>query len=411
LTAQELTHPQVRLHPVEGRLFLRQRDLRWDVIMLNLPAPLTLMLNRYYTNEFFALARSRLSDGGVLAFVLPGSDTLLSPELAVLNGSVHAALRTVFRHVRVLAGDPNLFLAWDGDTPAPGLDAHLLSHRLQEREIRTGIVNEAYIRYRLDRERFAPLVQAFATDEPANRDGLPRGTFASMRVFARTVSPAVARGLELLDELPSSAYPATIVALVSGLLGLQACRRRPLYVGYAAASTGFAGMAMSVVLILAFQIQYGDVYLYVGLLTALFMLGAATGSMWAARRIGVSILAVESALLVVLLAAYGYAEFAPQPERSLFLICAFMACTGGIAGAQYPILVAGCASRGARVGAVAGRIYVIDLIGAVLGAALAGVVLIPTIGIAGTLLVAVALKAGSVALIVAAPRRMTAEIT
>jgi hypothetical protein len=166
-------------------------------------------------------------------------------------------------------------------------------------------------------------------------------------------------------------------------------------------------MAMSVVLILAFQIQYGDVYLYVGLLTALFMLGAATGSMWAARRIGVSILAVESALLVVLLAAYGYAEFAPQPERSLFSICAFMACTGGIAGAQYPVLVAGDASPGARVGAVAGRIYVIDLIGAVLGAAFAGVVLIPTIGIAGTILLAVTLKAGSVVLILAAPRRTT----
>jgi hypothetical protein len=59
---------------------------------------------------------------------------------------------------------------------------------------------------------------------------------------------------------------------------------------------------------------------------------------------------------------------------------------------------------------VAGRVYVLDLIGAVLGAALAGVVLIPTIGIAGTILLAVVLKAGSVALIVAAPRRMTAEI-
>jgi len=225
-----------------------------------------------------------------------------------------------------------------------------------------------------------------------------------MRVFARAVSPAAARGLEVLDRLPASAYPATIVALVAGLLGLQARRRKPLYTGYAAASTGCAGMAMSVVLILAFQIQYGDVYQYVGLLTALYMLGAASGSAWAGRRTGVPILAVEAALLVVLLIAYGCAVFGPRPELWLVLIFAFMVCTGGIAGAQYPILVAGCAFPGSGVGAAAGRIYVFDLMGAVLGAGLAGVVLIPTIGIAGTILLAAALKAGSVVLICALPR-------
>jgi spermidine synthase len=403
LTAQELTHPKVRLHPVEGRLFLRQRAARWDLILLNLPAPLTLMLNRYYTEEFFAIARSRLSDGGILAFALPGSDTLLSPELAALNGSVHAALQMVFRHVRVLAGDPNLFLAWDGEAQAVAWDARLLGRRLQERGIRTGVVNEAYLRYRLDQERFAPLAHAFAQDEPANRDGLPRGTFATMRVFSRAISPAVARGLEALDGLRPSAVLLAISALVASLVALQAIRRKPQYVGYAATSTGFAGMAMSVVLILAFQVQYGDVYQYVGLLTALFMLGAAIGSAWATGRHRVPILAIESALLLVLLAAYGCAIFGPRPEVWLFLIYVFMAGAGGLTGAQFPILVAGSASHGPRMGAAAGRIYICDLMGAVLGAALAGVVLIPTTGIAGTLLVAAALKAGSVILICAAP--------
>jgi len=404
LTARELTHPSVRLHIIEGRLFLRQERTRWDVILLNLPAPLTLMLNRYYTEEFFALARSRLTDGGLLAFALPGSDTLLSPELAALNGSVLAALRTAFRHARVLAGDSNLFLAWDAEAPAPGWGPQLLSEHLQQRAIRTRLVTEPYIRYRLDRDRFAELVQTFASDEHANRDGLPRGTFASMRVFARTVSPFAARVLEAVDNVPGAAYPVTIAALLAGLLAVQARRRRPLYVGYAAASTGFAGMAMSVVLILAFQIQHGDVYQYIGVLTALFMLGAVIGSAWVGSTGGVPILVVESALLGVLLVAFGCAVVGPQPEVWLPLVFVFMACTGGMVGAQFPVLVARLASHGAEIGAVAGRIYALDLLGAVLGAALAGVLLIPTIGIAGTILLAAALKAGSVILILAAPR-------
>jgi hypothetical protein len=63
----------------------------------------------------------------------------------------------------------------------------------------------------------------------------------------------------------------------------------------------------------------------------------------------------------------------------------------------------------AAVGAPAGRIYVLDLAGAVLGAALAGVVLVPTMGIADTILLTVALKAGSVLLILASPRRTLAS--
>ncbi len=408
LTTMELTHPAVTLHPVEGRLFLRQEQARWDVILLNLPAPATLMLNRYYTQEFFALARSRLADGGTLAFFLPGSETLLSPELAALNGSILAALRAVFRHVRVLPGDPTLFVAGDGEALDRAWQTATLSRRLQERGIQAGLVTEAYIEYRMSRERFGDLLGALATDAPANRDGLPRGTFASMRIFSRVVSPAAARALAFLDGVPVSAHLAGIACVVAGLLVLQALQRRPRYVAYAAASTGFTGMLMTVVLLLAFQVQYGDVYQYLGLLTALFMVGAAAGAAAGARRGGKPLLAVESGL--VLIALLGYAGAAWQPPAHLWLASIFglMVLTGGAVGAQYPALVARVATEHAGVGSAAATIYALDLAGAVAGAAVAGVVLIPTIGMPMTLLLAAVLKTGSVVLILAAPRPTSA---
>jgi spermidine synthase len=404
LVAYELSHPRVRPYPVEGRLLLRQTDARWDVILLHLPPPGTLMLNRYYTREFFALARSRLGDDGILAFFLPGSETLLSPELAALNGSVLAALEAAFRRVRVLAGEPNLFLAGDGDALAAGWEPGLLGRRLDERGIRGGLMSEAYIRYRMDGGRFGPLVEAFARDEPANRDDHPRGTFSSMQLFSRVASPAAARVLELLDSVPAVAYLAVAAALVVGLLCLQLGRRKPLYVGYAALSTGFAGMVMSVVLILTFQVQYGDVYQYVGFLTALFMLGGAAGSLWTTGRGGAPLLAVESAFLLTLLFAYGCAVTAPPPQMRLILTFGFMILTGLTAGAQYPVLVARLAPARTQVGALAGRIYVFDLAGAVLGAAVTGVVLVPVMGVADALLLTAALKAGSLILILATRR-------
>ncbi|MBI4572469.1 MAG: hypothetical protein HY713_04175, partial [candidate division NC10 bacterium] len=401
LTTFELTHPKVRIHSVEGRLFLRRSEARWDLILFNLPVPATLMLNRYYTLEFFELARHRLATDGLLAFVLPGSEILLAPELAALNRAVHAALQAAFRHVRVLAGDPNVFIASDGEGFIRAWDPQILTGRLEAREIRAGLMTDAYIRYRMDPGRFTHLVQAILEREAANRDGLPRGTFASMRLFSRVVSPPIARTLELLDRLPAAAYMTGAMALIAALLAAQVRLKKPLYVGFAATSTGFAGMLMSVVLILVFQVQYGDVYQYIGVLTALFMLGAAAGSAWAARCGGGPLLAIESGLLLTLILAYGCAVWAPPAEVWLGLIFPFMVLTGAMTGAQYPVLVARLRTADGRIGAPAGRIYALDLAGAVLGAALAGIVLIPTIGLARTILLTAVLKAGSLVLILA----------
>ena len=404
LAAHGLDHPRVRQYPVEGRLLLRQTDARWDVIVLHLPPPGTLMLNRYYTREFFELARSRLGDDGILAFLLPGSETLLSPDLAALNGSVLAALEAAFRRVRVLAGESNLFLAGDGDALSVGWDPRLLGRRLDERGIRVGLVSEAYVRYRMDGDRFGPLVRAFARDGPANRDNRPRGTFATMQRYSRVASPSVARGLELLDTVPAVVYLTIAAAPVVGLLCLQLGRRKPLYVGYAALSTGFTGMAMSVVLILTFQVQYGDVYQYVGVLAALFMLGGVVGSGWAAGWGPAPLLGIESASVLTVLVACGCVVAAPPPELWRLLIVGFMVLIGAAAGAQFPVLVAHLTRGGGGVGSPAGRIYAFDLVGAVFGATLTGVVLTPIVGIGGTMLIAAILKIGSVILILTGRR-------
>jgi spermidine synthase len=259
----------------------------------------------------------------------------------------------------------------------------------------------------MDALRVEPLVQAMAEGEVVNRDGLPRGTFASMRLFSQTVSPPVARMLRLLDRVPASAYVAGAIALIGGLLSVQGLRKKPLYVGFAATSTGFAGMVMSVVLILVFQVQYGDVYQYVGALTALFMLGAAAGSAWAARLGGGPLLVIESGLLLTLSLAYGCAVWAPPAEIWLGMIFLLMVLTGLMTGAQYPVLVARLRGGDRRIGFPAGRIYVLDLAGAVLGAALAGIVLLPTIGLARTILLMAVVKAGSLLLILAWQRKLT----
>jgi spermidine synthase len=64
--------PNWRLVIADGKRFLAASDRRFDLIVVDLPSPLTLGEAYLHTAEFFALCRSRMTRGGVLAMQLSG---------------------------------------------------------------------------------------------------------------------------------------------------------------------------------------------------------------------------------------------------------------------------------------------------------------------------------------------------
>ena len=61
-----------QLHLADGKTFLAATDLRFDLIVVDLPSPLTLGEAYLHTREFYALCRARLTPSGVLAVQLSG---------------------------------------------------------------------------------------------------------------------------------------------------------------------------------------------------------------------------------------------------------------------------------------------------------------------------------------------------
>ena len=80
--AAVLRDPRVRVVMTDGRRYVKTTDERFDVVILDLPEPITGALNRFYTTEFFGEVRSLLRPGGILAFGLPSAENYWSPELA-----------------------------------------------------------------------------------------------------------------------------------------------------------------------------------------------------------------------------------------------------------------------------------------------------------------------------------------
>jgi len=378
--------PRVSINYLDGRLYVARTDQRFDLVILDLPEPSTGQLNRFYTEEFFQEVKGVLSEGGIFSLSLPSAENYISPELGHRNGSVYHTLLSVFRSVLVLPGDHNFFLS----SQEPLSTNHdLLAQRLAQRGVTTRWVNAAYLQYLFTTDRFALTTSSLADIEPIrlNSDLRPICYFYDM-VLWLTKFYTNLRGLFYAASLLSLwwlAIPLLILLVI-------VWRFRGASVPAVVALTGFSGMAVEVIILLAFQALRGYVYQEVALITAAFMAGAASGgsamNVLLSKRFERSSLRHRSLFMLLQAAILVYAlslspimvaaEAWPLPDF-LFPLLAFLA--GVLGGMEFPLaayLTKGATSR------VAGLIYGADLTGACFGAFLSSVLLIPILGIPQT---------------------------
>jgi spermidine synthase len=364
-----LADPRIRAINTDGRLFVKQTPERYDVVIIDIPAPATAQLNRFYTAEFLAEVKRVLTQDGVVSFTLGQYENYLSPELARMLSSACLSLKPSFRNVLVLPGSRVVFLASDGPLFAD------IASRLERRHIKTRLVNRHYLDAMLTADRMADLASATAQPAAINRDFSPILYYYHLRHWM-------------------SQFNSRFGLLQAGLLlllGFYVIRLRGSALVLFA--SGFAASALEVVLLLAFQVLCGSVYHQVGVIVTVFMAGLALGAAVMNRRSASRLASLP--LLAFLIAAYALLLPLVLPRlnqlggttASLFLVkSAIVLLTLMLAvlvGMQFPL-----ANRIEFDGTVAGasRLYTADFVGAFLGALLACTLLIPLIGVGGACL-------------------------
>ncbi|MBN2294309.1 MAG: hypothetical protein JXM70_17910, partial [Pirellulales bacterium] len=112
---------QVVVPGAEVRDYLETHRDRFDLVLLNLPDPTNLVLNRYWTHEFFGLVKQSLANGGVVCTRITGAENFMGGELIYVGTSALTTLQSVFRHVVLKPGNESWLIASDGDslTTAP----------------------------------------------------------------------------------------------------------------------------------------------------------------------------------------------------------------------------------------------------------------------------------------------------
>ena len=390
LTERELNDLRVNVLNLDGRFFVKNTNLTYDLIFLGLSLPSDLQTNRLFTEEFFEEVRRKLTPGGILTFTLPGSSTYLSQELKDLNACILNSLNNIFPYVRVIPGDFNLFLASDSPEIMK-VDSYLITRRIRQRQLTSSLLLPDYIEYRLH-PRWSSWFNDSLKDatKRTNRDFCTFAIFKTLSLWNAQFSPRWQKIFLSLGRVNFGMILVTllVLGLLSSLL-LRGKRRFSFSVPYAIVSTGFFGMLINLIIVFSFQIVYGYLYHQIAILITVFMAGAALGSILIGRyseevREPLKLLFGLELGIIFWIFITLFIILSYPPRFIFFILCAV---TGFWVGIEFPLANKVYLKGRDRLGETVGVIYAADLFGGWLAAILSGILFLPILGLVYTCLV------------------------
>ncbi len=408
---------RVHLIHTDGRKHIKTTESQYDVVIINLPDPMTAQLNRFYTVEFFQEARRITLPGGLISLSLTSSENIIGHTLAQLLNSLHRSMSAGYRDIIVLPGaTARFFGSMDPGTLVS--DPRVLVNRISQRHLALKYVREYYLLFNLSQERqdyFLGILNA-AKGIRINRDLSPSCYFYDIIHWSAQYTPRL-KGIFLFIGriesmwfiLPIAVLTALFFAFARQNTGEKALRPPLLYAVFV---TGYSEMTLNVVLILAFQILYGYVYYKIAILITAYMIGLILGS-W---HITPSIERIRKPLRILMPIQGGLALYAilllgiiilfhssyPISRISSMIEVGFPLLTlaaGYLGGLHFPLASGAYLAGRGEVGKVASLIYGVDLVGSSAGALLAGIILLPVLGISYTLYLIAALNLSALGLL------------
>lgn len=420
MTESELKNPRVNVHRTDGRFFLKQTDSGYDMIFVGLNNPSDLQINRLFTKEFYETVRKKLKSEGIFVVTLPGSLSYLDKSLTELNDTVIDTLKSVFQNVRVIPGDFNII--WASDlTKISDINADTIIKNYLSIKPQTNVISVPHIKYKLEKrwaEWFDSMMEKEKEHTRINTDFHPKAVFHSLSYWSSMFSPEMLKFLNLSSKLKLKHIVlfAVLILLIFLFFQRMSTKVRKFSIPCAIGFTGFAGMLYDLILIFAFQVSYGYVYQWIGILITSFMFGVALASHMMTQKLheiknkirvflwteGFHI--IYSILLLVLFVFpelfKGIAETGGGFLKGIFLLLCFIG--GFLTGFQFPLageIHLENLSRtsdgwtGERnITSTAGTLYGIDLLGGWVSGICGGIVFLPVLGLAKTCAIIVIFK-------------------
>lgn len=397
----------------------------FDVVMLVLPEPETVGLNRFYTAEFYRALRRLLRPGGVVWTSVEATEELQA-ETGLLAASVYKTLSASFPSVQVTFGSRIGFFAAEAASNAP-MDRVQLAAAATRSGVQSAsfkpdqfLSDESIEPVKMARTRTA--LEAIPVEVNTLRRPVTH-TFMLLR-WNRFSGSGLDRLLWRLAEVEGVPLAEQVcmvimivaILLMTALFVLKGRKREAVARGslrLAIAVAGFSAMAFELILIFLAQSLFGYVYERLAFLVALFMAGVAAGA-WGVRRYegadtrpAWSLAVAACGAMVVMGVALPLLLQTSLASMRLveWVLQLSMVAAGGAVGVLFPMVNRLLRGRGEPLASAAGETHAADNLGAAIGALAVGVVLIPSLGV-GLVCFVVAFLNAMLALVLAAARRV-----
>ncbi len=360
--------PNLSVINADARAHIKDTGKKYDAIIIDLPDPDTFQINRFFTSEFYTLARNALSDKGILSFGMDYSANFISEITGRKLSTVYNTANQYFENIVIIPGEQAWFLCSDGDISTN------IPERLKSRRVSTRYI-EGFYYGNISDERIRYINEKIDPDEYINTDFAPR----MMNIAFE----------EWFFKYESS--PAAFLVIMLAVIAIYLITlKKEEYVLF---SSGVAVMGVETLIIYTFQIIYGYVYLKIGAIITVFLLGllpgAATGSIFMKKR-NINLVISEILMICYLMLYYVWLTFfRTELHQTYFLIYGFL--FSFLCGFQFPV-AAGII--GEKTSPAAGCIAA-DLAGAAAGTFIVGTLLIPLYGIQSAVIFLIIVKISS----------------
>jgi spermidine synthase len=234
--------------------YIRGGGESFDAIIMLLPPPSTLSVNRFYTVEFFKNAKIRMVPGGVFMCSPGPNDNYFNQESVNLYSSIYNSLAAVFTHILPVAGNKLYFIASDDELSVS------FCHLTEVREIENVYVSKAFLSDDLTVKKSAEVRALMDKEIRQNRSAFPIACFHFQSYnFSRNLNEKI---------------PAIILIIIAFVIPVLAVRRRNVIMYFSASA--LAGF--EIIILLSLQLTVGNMYQITGLAIAAMMAGLAAGA-------------------------------------------------------------------------------------------------------------------------------------
>jgi spermidine synthase len=234
--------------------YVRKSNDNFDAVLMLLPPPSSLSLNRYYTLEFFAEVKAKMNSDGVFSCSPGINPNYFNRESVNLYSSIYNSLRSVFRNVIPVSGNKLYFIASDKELSTS------FCRLIFEKKIMNVYVSPDYLSDDLITSRSEEVTGLIDSSIRNNSTNLPIACF-----FYQSFN---------LSKNLNEKLPAIVLLAAFFALSLKTLKKNNGIMYFSALS--LAGY--EIILLLVLQLTIGNMYQLTGLIIAGLMTGLAVGS-------------------------------------------------------------------------------------------------------------------------------------